>query len=183
MMTVTSTIYCHLQVSEECPRVLKRIAECREQLDTGFLADPDTPDEKVRTYILLLDYTTRLLCRLFDRILQCSADEFHSKLCSFFPLLFYFLDFFLWVVKVVGSIEWEGWGLLIHRFSSLSHIGFLVVTADLDQMFLHLSISSMIVSSYLSSTSPFHQSTFPLYLTTIVPFLFLRSSNSSARSR
>jgi hypothetical protein len=34
------------QVNEDCPKVLKRIAECREQLDTGFLADPDTADEK-----------------------------------------------------------------------------------------------------------------------------------------
>ena len=39
------------QVNEEVPKALKKIAECREQLDTGFLGDPDTSDEKVLKYL------------------------------------------------------------------------------------------------------------------------------------
>ena len=70
------------QVSEDCPRVLKRIAECREQLDTGFLGDPDTPDEKVIKFLgqIEIDFekakarTVKL--QEYQQILKLPIDDF-----------------------------------------------------------------------------------------------------------
>ena len=72
------------QVSEDCPRVLKRIAECREQLDTGFLGDPDTPDEKVIKFLgqIEIDFekakarTVKL--QEYQQILKLPMDDFEA---------------------------------------------------------------------------------------------------------
>ena len=72
------------QVNEDSPRVLKRIAECREQLDTGFLADPDTPDEKVIKFLGQIEAefekakarTVKL--QEYQTILKLPIDDFES---------------------------------------------------------------------------------------------------------
>jgi dynein heavy chain len=70
------------QVNEDCPKVIKRIAECREQLDTGFLADPDTPDEKAIKYLgqIEIDFekakTRTLKLQEYQTILKMPIDDF-----------------------------------------------------------------------------------------------------------
>jgi hypothetical protein len=72
------------QVNEDCPKVLKRIAECREQLDTGFLADPDTSDEKVIKFLGQIEAefekakarTVKL--QEYQTILKLPIDDFES---------------------------------------------------------------------------------------------------------
>jgi hypothetical protein len=69
-------------VNEDCPKVLKRIAECREQLDTGFLADPDTPDEKSIKFLGQIEITFEkakartIKLQEYQTILKLPVDDF-----------------------------------------------------------------------------------------------------------
>lgn len=40
-----------LQVTEECPKVVKKLNEIREQLDTAMVSDPDASDDKVVRFL------------------------------------------------------------------------------------------------------------------------------------
>eukprot|EP00599_Poterioochromonas_sp_BG-1_P017876 CAMPEP_0173166600 /NCGR_PEP_ID=MMETSP1105-20130129/22117_1 /TAXON_ID=2985 /ORGANISM="Ochromonas sp., Strain BG-1" /LENGTH=3828 /DNA_ID=CAMNT_0014087887 /DNA_START=639 /DNA_END=12125 /DNA_ORIENTATION=- len=40
-----------LQVTDECPKVIKRLGELREQLDANLISDPDAEDAKVVKYL------------------------------------------------------------------------------------------------------------------------------------
>eukprot|EP01035_Chromulina_nebulosa_P017367 gene17367-22915_t len=71
-----------LQVAEECPKLLKKIAECREQLDAAIVGDPDTPDEKVIKYLSQIEIDfLKLRARVekvqdYQGILRLPVDDF-----------------------------------------------------------------------------------------------------------
>ena len=73
-----------VQVTEDCPKANKRIAECQALLDTGFLSDPDTSNEKVLKFLnqVLIDFekvkarTVRI--QEYQTILKLPIDDFES---------------------------------------------------------------------------------------------------------
>ena len=73
-----------IQVNEDCPKATRRIAECQALLDTGFLGDPNTSNEKVLKFLnqVLLDFekvkirTVRL--QEYQTILKLPIDDFES---------------------------------------------------------------------------------------------------------
>ena len=73
-----------VQVTEDCPKATRRIAECQALLDTGFLGDPAASNEKVLKFLnqVLLDFekikirTVRL--QEYQTILKLPIDDFES---------------------------------------------------------------------------------------------------------
>jgi dynein heavy chain len=71
-----------LQVTDECPKVVKRLGELREQLDSNLISDPDAIDEKVVKFLIQqeIDFQ-RLKGRVeklqeYQGILKLPVDEF-----------------------------------------------------------------------------------------------------------
>ncbi|KAJ1441552.1 dynein heavy chain, N-terminal region 2-domain-containing protein, partial [Ochromonadaceae sp. CCMP2298] len=70
------------QVTEECPKVIKRLGELRQQLDNSMISDPDALDEKVVKFLasqesdfLKLKARTAKL-QEYQAILKLPVDEF-----------------------------------------------------------------------------------------------------------
>lgn len=71
-----------VQVTDECPKVLKKLTEVREQLDNAQIADPDAIDEKVVKFLAQqeIDFA-RLKSRVeklqeYQTILRLPVDDF-----------------------------------------------------------------------------------------------------------
>ena len=73
-----------VQVTGDCPKANKRIAECQALLDTGFLSDPDTSNEKVLKFLnqVLIDLervkTRTARIQEYQTILKLPIDDFES---------------------------------------------------------------------------------------------------------
>lgn len=71
-----------VQVTDECPKVLKKLTEVREQLDAGLISDPDAQDEKVVKFLATQEADfARLKARIeklqeYQGILRLPVDEF-----------------------------------------------------------------------------------------------------------
>eukprot|EP01039_Chlorochromonas_danica_P005727 gene5727-6311_t len=71
-----------VQVTEECPKVVKKLGEVREQLDTNIISDPDAQDDKVVKFLALqeanfvkLKQRTEKL-QEYQAILKLPVDDF-----------------------------------------------------------------------------------------------------------
>ena len=70
------------QVTEECPKVIRRITECRESLDKDLISDPEAGDERVlkflnaaeADFIKLKERSNKL--QEYQGILKMPVDEF-----------------------------------------------------------------------------------------------------------
>ena len=73
-----------VQVTEDCPKANKRIAECQALLDTGFLGDPDASNEKVLKFLnqVLIDFervkTRTVRIQEYQTILKLPIDDFEA---------------------------------------------------------------------------------------------------------
>jgi dynein heavy chain len=71
-----------LQVTDECPKVLKKLSELREQLDSNLISDPDAEDAKVVKFLSNQDMDFQRLKSRCDKlqeyqaILKLPVDEF-----------------------------------------------------------------------------------------------------------
>eukprot|EP01038_Epipyxis_sp_PR26KG_P006339 gene6339-8727_t len=69
-------------VHEECPKVLKRLGEIREQLDANLISDPDAVDEKVVKYLAQQEIDFQKMKQRVEKlqeyqgILKLQVDEF-----------------------------------------------------------------------------------------------------------
>lgn len=71
-----------VQVTDECPKVVKKLAEVREQLDSSLLSDPDGHDEKVVKFLAQQEADfQKLKARIekiqeYQTILRLPVDDF-----------------------------------------------------------------------------------------------------------
>lgn len=73
-----------LQIADECPKLVKKIGECREQLDAAIIGDPDAVDEKVIKYLSQIESDFGRLKQRAEKlqeyqgILKLPVEEFES---------------------------------------------------------------------------------------------------------
>jgi dynein heavy chain, axonemal len=70
------------QVLEECPKLVKKITECREQLDAALVGDPSSPEDRVIKYLTNIESDfVKIKQRVekiqdYQTILKLPVDEF-----------------------------------------------------------------------------------------------------------
>lgn len=70
------------QVSDECPKLVKRITECREKLDIALISDPNGDNAKVIKYLQQIESDFNRLkankdkLQEYQAILKLPIDEF-----------------------------------------------------------------------------------------------------------